>query len=118
MIFTKWKFDLLTEKSKSLLKDFIILILLIPINSLLIQLFFYFVLGWFILAATASKEYDFLMGFLSGFIHANFCGNDLHRIFLFNTCKQNKGKAFASSKSKIGDGIKNSPAKYRAAFFV
>ena len=42
LIFVKWKFGLLTEKSRSLLKDFTILLLLIPVNSILISSYFFY----------------------------------------------------------------------------
>lgn len=71
-IFIKWKFGLLTEKSKSILRDFLVLISLIPISSLLISLVFILVLGYVVAGGKATKEYEFVMAFLSNFIIQTF----------------------------------------------
>lgn len=72
MISIKWKFDLLSERSKNLLKDFLILISLIPITSFLISAIFILGFGFVIAGGKATKEYEFVMSFLTGFIVQTF----------------------------------------------
>lgn len=67
-IFIKWAFGLLTEKSTSWLRDFAILILLIPLNSLIINAFAILVLNLSYTGGEAPIEYDWVMGFLHNII--------------------------------------------------
>ena len=86
-VFIKWKFGLLTETSKSFLRDFIILIFLIPLNAFLIKAFHMLVLGVTYTAGERPIELRLGDGFSERLHYANFCFNDLHRLFLSDACK-------------------------------
>ncbi|MGI8494811.1 MAG: sensor histidine kinase [Pyrinomonadaceae bacterium] len=100
IIFVKWKFGLLTEKSKSLLRDFLILLAFIPINSLLISLFFIFGLGLVYAGGGAAKEYEFSMSFLSGFIKQTFVAMTCIGYFYLTLVNKTKEKLFQAQQAK------------------
>ena len=105
-VFVKWKFDLLTEKSRSLLKDFIILLSLIPVNSLLIAFFHIFVLGMVYAGGKATKEYEFVIGFLSGFIKQTFVAMTCVGYFYLMLVNKTKEKLFAAQQAKTAMELK------------
>ncbi len=105
-IFIKWKFDLLTEKSKSLLKDFIILTSLIPVNSLLIAAFYIPVLGMVYAGGNASEEYEFVMSFLSGFITQTFVAMTCIGYFYLTLVNKTKEKLLAAQQAKTAMELK------------
>ncbi len=89
-VFVKWKFDLLTEKSKSLLRDFLILALLIPINSFLITAFHTLVLGATYSGGERSADYNWVMGIISGLIVQTFVSFICVGYFYLNLVNQTK----------------------------
>lgn len=71
-ILMKWSFGLLSEKSKSVLRDFVVLLCLIPINSLIITAFSILVLKVTNSGGERSIEWDWVVGFLNEFISQSF----------------------------------------------
>ncbi len=101
IIFVKWKFGLLTEKSKSVLRDFVILLLLIPVNSFLIAAYVIFGLGLVYAGGGASKEYEFAMSFLSGFIKQTFVAMTCIGYFYLNLVNYTKEKLGLAQRAKF-----------------
>ena len=99
-IFTKWKFGLLTETSKSLLRDFIILILLIPLSSFLIEAFHIKILGITYSGGERPIEYDWVMGFLSGCINQTFVSMMCIGYFYLTLVNTTKEKLMQAQKAK------------------
>ncbi len=64
IIFTKWKLDLFSEKSKSLWRDFVILFSLIPINAFVITAFSITVLGQSMTGRENITAYEWVLGTL------------------------------------------------------
>lgn len=106
IIFTKWTFGLLTEKSKSLFRDFLILIFLIPLDSFVITAFFNFVLGVGYTGGEASKDYDFVMGFLSSFITQTFVAMTCIGYFYLNLINKTKEKLRQAQQAKTAMELK------------
>ncbi len=100
LIFVKWKFELLTEKSRSLLRDFAILLLLIPINSILISSLFIFGLNLVYAGGGASREYEFTMSFLSGFIKQTFVAMTCIGYFYLTLVNQTKERLTEAQRAK------------------
>lgn len=99
-ILIKWKFGLLTEKSKSLLRDFIILLLLIPINSFLIKAFHMLVLGVTYTAGERPLEFDWVMGFLSGCITQTFVSMTCIGYFYLTLVNKTKERLIQAQQAK------------------
>ena len=99
-IFIKWKFGLLTEKSKSFLRDFIILIFLIPLNAFLIKAFHMLVLGVTYTAGERPIEYDWVMGFLSGCITQTFVAMTCIGYFYLTLVNKTKERLLAAQRAK------------------
>ncbi len=106
IIFVKWKFDLLTEKSKSVLGDFAILLSLIPVNSFLIAAYVIFGLGLVYAGGGASKEYEFAMSFLSGFIKQTFVAMTCIGYFYLNLVNSTKEKLVLAQQAKTAMELK------------
>jgi sensor histidine kinase YesM len=106
MIFVKWIFGLLTEKSNSLLKDFIILLSFIPINSFVISCVFILGLGFIFAGGKATKEYEFLMSFLSGFITQTFVAMTCIGYFYLNLVNQTKERLLVAQQAKTAMELK------------
>jgi hypothetical protein len=106
IIFTKWAFGLLTENSKNLWRDFLILVLLIPLNSLVITAFYNFVLGISHSGGEASKDYDFVMGFLSGFITQTFVAMTCIGYFYLSLVNRTKEKLIHAQQAKTAMELK------------
>ncbi len=100
MIFVKWKFNLLTEKSKSLLRDFLILALLIPTNSLLITAFHISVLGATYSGGERSADYNWVMGIISGLIIQTFVSFTCIGYFYMTLVNQTKEKLVQAQRAK------------------
>lgn len=100
MIFVKWKFGLLSEKSQNLLRDFVILILLIPINAVLITAFYNFVLGIGYSGRFAPLNYNFAMGFLSGFITQTFVAMTCIGYFYLTLVNKTKERLSQAQRAK------------------
>ena len=100
LIFVKWKFGLLTETSKSLPGDFIILIFLIPINALLIKAFHMQILGVTYTAGERPIEYDWVMGFLSGCITQIFVSMTCIGYFYLTLVNKTKEKLVQAQRAK------------------
>jgi two-component system, LytTR family, sensor kinase len=106
MIFIKWKFCLLTEKSKNLVSDFMILLSLIPINSFLISSFYILILGFVYSGGEATKEHEFLMAFLSNCIIQTFVAMTCIGYFHLNLVKQTKEKLAQAQQAKTAMELK------------
>lgn len=100
IIFVKWKFNLLTEKSTSLLKDFGMLLLLIPLISISISLIFIVGLGYVFAGGKATKEYEILMSFLSTCISLTFVAMTCIGYFYLNLVNKTKEKLAAAQQAK------------------
>ncbi len=64
IIFIKWKFNLFSEKSKSLWRDFLTLLSLIPVNAFVITAFSIIVLGLSFTGRKNITSYEWVLGFL------------------------------------------------------
>jgi hypothetical protein len=106
IIFIKWKFALLTEKSRSLFRDFLILLSLIPTISLLITFISIFVLGMVYAGGKATIEYEILMGFLSGFILQIFVAMTCIGYFYLTLINQTKERLLSAQQSQTELQIK------------
>lgn len=100
IIFVKWKFDLLSEKSTNLLKDFTVLLLLIPLCSMLITLVFIVGFGYVFAGGKATKEYEILMSFLSHCILLTFVAMTCIGYFYLNLVNKTKEKLTAAQRAK------------------
>lgn len=107
IIFVKWKFNLLTEKSKSVLRDFVVLLSLIPVNSLIITSYLIIGLGLVYAGGGASKEYEFAMSFLSGFIKQTFVAMTCIGYFYLTLVNKTKEKLLAAQQAKTEMELKN-----------
>ena len=99
-IFVKWKFDLLTEKSKSLLRDFLILAFLIPVNSFLITAFHTLVLGATYSGGERAADYNWVMGTINGLIIQTFVSFTCVGYFYMTLVNQTKEKLIYAQKAK------------------
>jgi two-component system LytT family sensor kinase len=99
-IFVKWKFDLLTEISKSLLRDFLILALLIPVNSFLITAFHTLVLGATYSGGERAADFNWVMGTISGLIIQTFVSFTCVGYFYMTLVNQTKEKLIYAQKAK------------------
>ncbi|MEP7039911.1 MAG: sensor histidine kinase [Acidobacteriota bacterium] len=99
-IFVKWKFDLSTEKSKSLLRDFLILAFLIPINSFLITAFHTLVLGATYSGGERSADYNWVMGTISGLIIQTFVSFTCVGYFYMTLVNKTKEKLIYAQRAK------------------
>jgi two-component system, LytTR family, sensor kinase len=106
MIFVKWKFCLLTEKSKSLVNNFLILLSLIPISSFLISSFYILLLGFVYSGGRATKEHEFLMAFLSNFIIQTFVAMTCIGYFYLNLVNKTKERLSQSQQAKTAMELK------------
>ncbi|MBX7172705.1 MAG: histidine kinase [Pyrinomonadaceae bacterium] len=105
-IFTKWAFELLTEKSKNIFRDFVILLCLIPINSLLITAFTILVLGITNSGGERPVEWDWVMGFLSEFISQTFVVMTCIGYFYLNLVNQTKERLQQAQEAKTAMELK------------
>jgi len=100
IILTKWTFGLLTEKTSSVFRDFVILLCLIPVNSLILTAF-----SILVLKATSSGgerpiEWDWVMGFLSECISQSFVCFTCVGYFYLTLVNQTKEKLAAAQQAK------------------
>ncbi len=100
IIFQKWAFGLLTEKSKSPLRDFLILIVLIPLDSLVVMAIFNFVWGVSYTGGEAAKDYDFVMSFLSGCITQTFVAMTCIGYFYLSLVNRTKEKLVQAQQAR------------------
>lgn len=107
IIFTKWVFGLLTERSKNLWRDFLILILLIPINSLIITAFSNFVLGMSYTGGEAARSYDLVMSFLSGLITQTFVAMTCIGYFYLTLVNKTKERLLQAQRARSEMELKN-----------
>ena len=105
LIAAKYFFNLLTEKSRSLIRDFTILILLIPVNSVLITAFHFFVLG-VTYSDTRAVEYDLVMGFLHGFVLQTFVAMTCIGYFYLTLVNRTNEKLAAAQRAKTAMELK------------
>lgn len=99
LILARWTFGLLTEKSKSLLRDFTILILLIPVNASLISVFHTLILNA-TYSDTGAVDYDLVMGFLHSFILQTFVAMTCIGYFYLTLVNKTKEKLAAAQQAK------------------
>jgi len=105
-ILVKWKFNLLTEKSKSLLRDFLILALLIPVNSFLITAFHTLVLGATYSGGERSADYNWVMGIISGLIVQTFVSFICVGYFYLTLVNKTKERLLAAQQAKTAMELK------------
>lgn len=99
-ILTKWSFGLLSEKSKSVFRDFVVLLCLIPVNSLIITAFSILVLKVTNSGGERPIEWDWVMGFLSEFISQVFVSMTCIGYFYLNLVNQTKEKLIQAQRAK------------------
>jgi two-component system, LytTR family, sensor kinase len=100
IILTKWTFGLLTENSKSIFRDFLILILLIPLNSIFIIGFSTIVLGGSASGGNKPIEYDLVSGFLICFIIQTFVAMTCIGYFYLTLVNKTKEKLAAAQRAR------------------
>lgn len=100
MIFVKWKFGLLSDKSKNLFRDFIILVLLIPFNAVLTTSYYQFINGSGYSGRNAAVEYNLVLGSLSGVIMQTFVAMTCIGYFYLSLVKQTKEKLISLQQAK------------------
>ncbi len=105
-IIAKWMFGLLTEKSKSIFRDFIILICLIPVNSLIIDAFSILVLNATYSGRHAPLEFDWIMGFLHQFISQTFVVMTCIGYFYLLLVNKTKERLIAAQQAKTAMELK------------
>lgn len=101
IIFVKWKFGLLTEKSKSILRDFFILLSLIPVNALIITSYMIFGLGLIYAGGGAAREYEFTVGSLGGFIKQTFVAMTCIGYFYLTLVNKTKENLKLAQQAKV-----------------
>lgn len=107
IIFIKWKFDLLSEKSKYLARDFFVLISLIPIISLLLTEFSILVLGNSYTGKKLPNDFDWVMGFLHLMILQSFVCFSCIGYFYLSLVNQTKERLLQAQKLKSEMELKN-----------
>lgn len=117
IIGARWFFGLLTEKSKSVSRDFLILTGLIPLVAVINTAFGILVLGISHTGKKTPDAYDWTMGFLHGFVLQIFVGFTCIGYFYLSLVRQTKEKLMQAQKARNEMEL-NASAKYRAAFFV
>ncbi|HQU84439.1 MAG TPA: histidine kinase [Pyrinomonadaceae bacterium] len=106
IILAKRFFGLLTEKSQSILRDFIILICFIPINSLVINAFSILILHATYSGREKPVEFDWIMGFLHNFISQTFVAMTCIGYFYLNLVNQTKERLSAARQAKTAMELK------------
>ena len=99
-IFTKWFFGLLGDKSKSLFRDFIILLCMIPVNSLLITAFSILALGATASGGERPVEFDWVIGFLGEFFAQSFVSFTCVGYFYLYLVNLTKERLVAAQQAK------------------
>ena len=97
---------LLSENSKSILRDFIILICFIPINSLVINGFSIWVLNATYSGREKPIEWDLVVGFLHEFIAQTFVAMTCIGYFYLTLVNQTKERLSAAQQAKMAMEIK------------
>lgn len=100
MILIKWEFGLLSEKSKNLFSDFIILILLIPFNAVLTTSYYQFIDGSGYSGRNAAVEYNLVVGSLSGVIMQTFVAMTCIGYFYLSLVTKTNEKLAAAQQAK------------------
>lgn len=106
IILTRQTFGLLSEGSASVLRDFIILICLIPINSLIINAFSILVLNATYSGKEKPVEYDWVMGFLHEFISQTFVAMTCIGYFYVMLVNKTKEKLAVTQQAKTAMELK------------
>jgi hypothetical protein len=99
-ILTKWSFGLLSEKSKSVFRDFVVLLCLIPVNSLIITTFSILVLKITDSGGERPIEFDWVMGFLSQFMLQVFVSFSCIGYFYLTLVNKTKERLLYTQKAK------------------
>lgn len=100
IIFIKWKFNLLSEKSNYIARDFFVLTSLIPIISLLITAFSILVLGKSYTGRKTPNDYDWVMGFLHLVILQSFVCFGCIGYFYLTLVNKTKERLLTAQKAK------------------
>lgn len=106
IIFVRNLFGLLTEKSKSVFRDFVFLICLIPVNSLIINAFSIFVLHATYSGREKPIEFDWIMGFLHNFISQTFVAMTCIGYFYLTLVNQTKERLSQAQQAKTAMELK------------
>lgn len=100
LIGVRWLFGLLTEKSKSVSRDFFILVLMIPIIAFSISAFSIQVLGLTYSGGEKPVSFDWVMGFLHDLILQIFVGFTCIGYFYLSLVEQTKEKLMQAQRAK------------------
>lgn len=96
----RWLFGLLSEKSKSVSRDFLILTGLIPLVALINTAFAILVLGVSYTGKKTPDAYDWTMGFLHNLILQIFVGFTCIGYFYLSLVKQTKEKLIQAQRAR------------------
>lgn len=107
IIGVRWFFGLLSEKSKSVSRDFLILTGLIPIIAFLISAFSIQVLGLTYSGGEKPVSFDWVMGFLHELILQIFVGFTCIGYFYLSLVNQTKEKLIQAQRAKSEMELKN-----------
>ena len=105
-ILTKWSWGLLSENSKSVFRDFLILLCLIPVNSLIITAFSILVLKVTDSGGERPVEFDWIVGFLHEFISQSFVSFTCIGYFYLMLVNETKERLFHAQQAKIAMELK------------
>jgi hypothetical protein len=106
IIFIKWKFNLFSEKSKSLWRDFLILLSLIPVNAFVITAFSIIILGLSFTGRKNITSYEWVMGFLHDIFPQIFVSLTCVGYFYLNLINKTKEKLRQAQEAKTAMELK------------
>jgi two-component system, LytTR family, sensor kinase len=107
IILTKWTFGLLSEKSKNVFRDFIVLLCLIPVNSLILNAFSILVLKAKMSGGERPIEWDWVMGFISLSIIQSFVCLTCIGYFYLDLVNKTKERLSQAQLSKTAMELKS-----------
>jgi len=100
IIFAKRTFGLLTEKSKNIFRDFIVLTCFIPVNSIVLNAFSILILNATYSGREKSIEFDWVMGFLNEFISQTFVAMTCIGYFYLTLVNKTKERLIQAQRAK------------------
>lgn len=107
IIFIKWKFNLFSEKSKSLWRDFLILFSLIPINAFFITAFAIIALGHSATGRENITSYEWVIGTLLSIFPQMFVSFTCIGYFYLNLINSTKEKLRQTQKAQSEMELRN-----------
>ncbi len=106
IIFVKWKFNLFSEKSKSLWRDFLTFLSLIPVNAFIITAFSIIALGHSFTGRKNITSYEWVIGFLHGIFPQIFVSLTCVGYFYLNLINKTKEKLLHAQQAKTAMELK------------